>query len=158
MSDSNGDKNKGLFGFNRDDTIFPFLAPFTNQKPQQMFNSFFSSRSRGSWVPAMDVAEHDDGYTLIADLPEVKKEDLRVYTESTSVVCVAGNRQHLAKLEEHQLLVAERGAGRFERCFDLPTPVDDSKVRASFNDFQLTVSIPKLRSSRSGASSSVPIE
>nr|ATE46658.1 putative heat shock protein 20 [Leishmania tropica] len=143
---------------NSDEALFPFLLLFSGFHPRQMFSSFFSSRSRGSWIPAVDISEQDDGYTLVADLPEVKKEDLRVYTESSSIICISGNRKHIVKQDEHQLLVAERGAGRFERCFDLPTSVDSSKIRASFNDQQLNVSIPKLRNSRSGAPNSVTID
>lgn len=140
-----------------DSIIFPFF-PTMGGNPHQMFNSFFASRSRGSWVPAVDITEQDDAYTLIADLPEVSKSDLRVYTESASVLCIAGNRQHLLKQDDSQLLFSERGAGRFERCFDLPAPVDDGKVSASFSDAQLVVNIPKLRSSKAGAGNSVRID
>ncbi|CBZ23783.1 putative heat shock protein 20 [Leishmania mexicana MHOM/GT/2001/U1103] len=143
---------------NSDDALFPFLLHFPGLHPRQMFSSFFASRSRGSWIPAVDILEQDDGYTLVADLPEVKKEDLRVYTESSSIICISGNRKHVLKQDEHQLLVAERGTGRFERCFDLPTPVDSSKIKATFNDQQLNVSIPKLRNSRSGTPNSVTID
>ncbi|CAG9577986.1 putative heat shock protein 20 [Leishmania major strain Friedlin] len=143
---------------NSDDTFFPFLFHFPGSHPRQMLSSFFASRSRGSWIPAVDISEQDDGYILVADLPEVKKEDLRVYTESSSIICISGNRKHILKQDEHQLLVAERGAGRFERCFDLPTSVDSSKIKASFNDQQLNLSIPKLRNSKSGASNSVTID
>ncbi|CAJ1029942.1 Hsp20/alpha crystallin family/HSP20-like domain found in ArsA, putative [Leishmania lindenbergi] len=150
--------NKGDSLNNSDDGLFPFLFPFPDLRPLQMFNTFFSSRSRGSWIPAVDLSQQDDGYTLVADLPEVKKEDLRVYTESASIICISGNRKSVLKQDERQLLVAERGFGRFERCFELPTSVDNSKIKATFNDHQLSVSIPKMRNTKSGASNSVTID
>ncbi|KAG5474190.1 hypothetical protein CUR178_04303 [Leishmania enriettii] len=153
-----GPRNKKDSLGNSDDALLPLFFPFPGLHPRQMFSSFFSSRSRGSWIPAVDISEQDDSYTLIADLPEVKKEDLRVYTESASIICISGNRKHILKQDEHQLLVAERGAGRFERCFELPSSVDSGKIKASFSDHQLNVTIPKLRSSRSGASDSVTID
>ncbi|GET90538.1 heat shock protein 20, putative [Leishmania tarentolae] len=143
---------------NSDDFFFPLFPHFSGLHPHQMFSSFFSSRSRGSWIPAVDISEQDDSYTLVADLPEVKKEDLRVYTEGATIICISGNRKHTLKQDEHQLLVAERGTGRFERCFDLPSAVDSSSIKANFHDQQLNVSIPKLRNSRTGTSNSVTID
>lgn len=106
----------------------------------------------------MDIVDNNDAYILVADLPEVKKEDLRVHTEGTSIACFSGNRVHTFKNEAGNLLVAERGFGHFERCFELPSAVDESGVKASFKDQQLRLTIPKLnKASSSSASSSVPI-
>ncbi|KPI83513.1 putative heat shock protein 20 [Leptomonas seymouri] len=123
-----------------------------------MLNTFFSSRSRGEWVPAVDIAEHHDGYTLISDLPEMTREDVRVHTEGSTVICISGVRRHLEEQSDRPLIVAERGVGRFERCFDLPLKLDEANVKASFKDSQLVVTIPKLSSSKSGSSSPIKIE
>ncbi|KAG5490310.1 hypothetical protein JKF63_00430 [Porcisia hertigi] len=148
---------KNFFGI-EDETLSPFFHPFTGSHLGQMFNLFFSTRSRGSWIPAVDISEQDDGYTLVADLPEVKKEDVRVYTESANVVCMSGNRKRITKPADNQMLFAERGFGHFERCFELPTPVDTKNVKATFSEYKLNVTIPKLRNSDSRASSPIPID
>ncbi|CCW59733.1 unnamed protein product [Phytomonas sp. EM1] len=125
-----------------------------------MFTSFFSSRSRGSWIPPIDIIDQDKKFTMIMDLPEVKKEDLKVYTEKGNVVCISGNRLR-SKTEEDRrdlLIVAERGYGRFERCFELPTSIDDSSVKASFRNQTLRVDVPKESNKDVNSSSSISIE
>ncbi|KPA80654.1 putative mitochondrial heat shock protein 20 [Leptomonas pyrrhocoris] len=155
-SDSNNDDAEGFLGRQ---AVFPFAFPlFGNPTRSNMFNSFFSSRSRGEWIPAVDISEQNDSYTLISDLPEMKKEDVRVYTESSSAICISGIRRHLEEQSDRPLIVAERGVGRFERCFDLPSKLDETSVRASFKDSQLVVTIPKLSTSASGSSGSIKIE
>lgn len=139
--------------------FFPFSCPFGNfSKPSNMFNAFFSSRSRGEWIPAVDISEQNDSYRLISDLPEMTKEDVRVYTESSTAICISGVRRHLEEQSDRPLIVAERGVGRFERCFDLPTKLDEANVKASFKNAQLVVTIPKLSASKGTSSSSVKIE
>lgn len=143
----------------RDRDAFPFTFPFFARTcPSHRFNSFFSSRSRGEWIPAVDISEQDDSYTLISDLPEMSKEDVRVYTESSTAICISGVRRHLETQSDRPLIVAERGVGRFERCFDLPSKLDEANVKASFKDSQLVVKIPKLSASKNTSSSSIKIE
>lgn len=137
----------------------PFTFPFLGfQKGSNMLSSFFTSRSRGEWIPAVDIAEQNDAYKLIADLPEMEKGDVRVYTEDSSTICISGVRKHLEEQSDRPLIVAERGVGRFERCFELPSKLDESNVKASFKNAQLVVSIPKLSSSKNASSSSIKIE
>ncbi|CCW67287.1 unnamed protein product [Phytomonas sp. Hart1] len=125
-----------------------------------MFTSIFSSRSRGSWIPPIDIIDQDSNFTMIMDLPEVKKEDLKVYTERSNIVCISGNRYRSKQDEDLKdlLIVAERGYGRFERCFELPTSIDDSSVKASFRNQILRVVVPKEASKDVNPSASIKIE
>lgn len=154
-----GNNNDDMDAPLRPRDAFPFAFPFFDfPHRSNMYNTFFASRSRGEWVPAVDIAEQNDSYTLISDLPEMKKEDIRVYTESSTAICISGVRRHMEEQSDRPLIVAERGVGRFERCFDLPSKLDETNVKASFKDAQLVVTIPKLSSNNSGVSSSVKIE
>lgn len=153
------DKDGDADGFQRPQDVFPFGFLFASFPTRpNMLNAFFSSRSRGEWIPAVDISEQNDSYTLISDLPEMTKEDVRVYTESSTAICISGVRRHLEEQSDRPLIVAERGVGRFERCFELPAKLDEAGVRASFKNAQLVVTIPKLSSSKNGASSSIKIE
>lgn len=124
-----------------------------------MFNSFFSTRSRGSWLPAVDVVDNVDHYKVLADLPDVQKSDIRVETEGNNVICISGLRKdRISADEQRNLIVAERDHGHFERCFNLPTPFTESKIKANFNAQVLTVEVPKLeRGTSSGSSKSITI-
>lgn len=155
----NNNSNTDADSFRWDRDALPFAFPFfANPRPAHMFNSFFSSRSRGEWIPAVDISEQNDSYTLISDLPEMSKEDVRVYTESSTAICISGVRRHLEEQSDRPLIVAERGVGRFERCFDLPAKLDEANVKASFKDAQLVVKIPKLSANKNTSSSSIKIE
>lgn len=124
-----------------------------------MFSPFFSTRARGSWIPDVDLADHENNYRLIMDLPHVKKDDLRVYTEGDSVVCISGKRLRMKNEEQDRslLLIAERGFGSFVRCFELPTRVNDADIKATFSDSKLTVTVPKV-SQKESTTGSVNIE
>lgn len=124
-----------------------------------MFNPFFSTRARGSWIPAVDLSDHGDSYHLVMDLPHVDKSDVSVYTEGDGVLCISGKR--LRQKDEEQdrslLLLSERGFGSFVRCFELPTRFRDEDVKATFKDSKLTVNVAKT-APKEGSSGSVKIE
>lgn len=120
---------------------------------------YFASRARGSWMPDVDIHEGSKDYRIVVDLPEVKKEDLSVYTEGSSVVCMSGVRHRPSEDKSgHDLILAERGYGRFERCFELPVPINTKTVKASFTAPVMTVTVEKQAAkSDSTKSSTVPI-
>ncbi|KAH8605650.1 putative Hsp20 alpha crystallin family [Trypanosoma vivax] len=116
------------------------------------------STAHGSWLPAMDLVEHAEGYKLFADVPGMRREDLSVDVEG-SRLCIGGDRKMpLAEGEGNRTLVSERGFGRFERCLHLPTAVVENNVKASLKDSVLTVELKKKHNKDSRAGSSVNIQ
>lgn len=94
----------------------------------------------------MDIVESEKSYTLTADLPGVKKEDVEVVLDNNRV-CISGARavpQHLSDTssQKHYAMV-ERGYGRFERCIQLPHRVVEGSVKAQFLEGVLDVSMDK---------------
>ena len=99
------------------------------------------------WCPLVDVEESDKEYTIKAELPEVKKENVKVELENGSIR-ISGERK-LEKQEAgrrfHRL---ERSYGAFERTFTLPEGTERKGVSAEFKDGLLKVHLPKGESAQ----------
>lgn len=94
------------------------------------------------WAPAVDVQETDGEYLIKADLPEVKKEDVRVELQD-GMVCLRGERKQEKEEKGKKFHRIERAYGQFERRLALPSEVDPQKVAAEFKDGVLKVHLPK---------------
>jgi HSP20 family protein len=99
------------------------------------------------WTPAMDVQETDGEYLIKTDLPEVKKEDVRVEVLD-GTLCVQGERRQEKEEKGKKFHRIERAYGRFERRLSLPTGVDPAKIAAEFKDGVLHVHLPKSPAAR----------
>jgi HSP20 family protein len=94
------------------------------------------------WAPAVDVQETEGEYLIKADLPEVKKEDVRVEVQD-GLICLQGERKQEKEEKGKKFHRIERAYGRFERRLALPSEVDAQKVAAEFKDGVLKVHLPK---------------
>ena len=98
--------------------------------------------SFSGWSPAVDVQETDKEYVIKADLPDVKKEDVKVELLDGALT-IEGERQKEQEEKGKKFHKIEREYGRFLRRFALPTEVDASKVQAEFKNGVLNVHLPK---------------
>ena len=96
----------------------------------------------GGWSPAVDIQETDHEFILKADLPDVKKEDVKVELED-GVLTVEGERTKEKEDKGKRFHKVERAYGTFVRHFTLPTEVDGPNVKAEFKDGVLNVRLPK---------------
>jgi HSP20 family protein len=104
----------------------------------------------GDWVPRVDIAETDKEFTIKVEIPEVKKEDIRVIIEER-VLVIRGERKQEAEEKGKKFHRVERFYGSFVRSFTLPENADDTKVTSSFVDGVLTLKIPKAEPVKSKA-------
>lgn len=102
------------------------------------------------WSPAVDVSETDSEYVIKAELPEVKKEDVKVTMEE-GVLTLEGERKQEKEEKGKRYHRIERSYGSFMRSFELPDNVDTSKAKAEFKDGMLTLSLPKTEKPKSKA-------
>jgi len=93
-------------------------------------------------APAVDVAEHDDGYVVTAEIPGASKDDVTVEARDGVLTLRGEKRSEREGKKEHSRWV-ERSYGSFSRSFTLPSNADTGRVHASFQDGVLTVEIPK---------------
>lgn len=98
--------------------------------------------SFAEWAPAVDIQETDKEYVVKADLPEVKKEDVKVEFDD-GVLTVEGERKQEKEEKGKKFHKVERAYGKFVRRFALPTEVDASRVSAEFKEGVLNVHLPK---------------
>jgi HSP20 family protein len=94
------------------------------------------------WVPAVDVQETDKEYVIKADLPAVKKEEVKVSVEN-GVLAIEGERREEKEEKGRKFHRLERSYGKFVRRISVPTDVDQQHVAADFKDGVLSVHLPK---------------
>src|SRR6058998_3783775 len=123
-----------------------FLAGF----PNRMGSGEIDSLTVADWSPEVDISEDDRGYLLKADLPEMKKDDVRVTVED-GVLCVSGERKSEKEDQRRKFHRIERAFGNFRRSFTLPEDADSTKVTAEFRDGVLKVHLPTTTKARSKA-------
>ena len=94
------------------------------------------------WQPSVDIRETDDAFTIIADLPGLKKKDVNVNVKDGKLE-ISGERIFENKEENGTFHRRERSFGSFNRSFHLPEIVLEEKITASFKDGILSVEVPK---------------
>ncbi len=102
---------------------------------------------RSNWLPALDVQEDKDSFTVRTELPGLKREDIEVSLHD-GVLNISGERKAEAKQEGVEVHRQERYYGKFQRALTLPTPVAADKITAQYKDGVLTVMLPKIEEAR----------
>jgi len=95
-----------------------------------------------AWTPPCDIYETDKELVLKFELPEVKKEDVKVTMEN-NVLMLKGERKFEEMTDRENYHRVERHYGEFMRTFNVPMFVDPAKINAEFKDGVLTVMLPK---------------
>jgi HSP20 family protein len=90
----------------------------------------------------IDVAENDKAYTIKADIPGVRKDDIDVAVEGRQVSITARSTHQMEK-KDLTSLYTERNEGQFFRSFTLPGEVDDGAAEAKYTDGVLNLTLPK---------------
>lgn len=102
------------------------------------------------WSPQVDITEDDKEYLLKTDLPEIKKDEIKVNVEN-GVLSVSGERKAEKEEKNKKFHRIERSYGSFMRSFNLPEDANGAKVTAEFKDGVLQVHLPKSPVAKSKA-------
>ena len=100
-----------------------------------------------SWTPAVDVFEDKTAVKIVAELPGVKSEDVKLSIEN-NVITIRGEKRQAAEEKTERVHRYERSYGVFERAFALPNSVDADKIEARYENGILTVTVPKAEKAR----------
>lgn len=124
------------------------LDPMFGDNLESQLRRFFSpSLFEGEPAPLkmrIDVTENDQAFTVKADIPGAKKEDINVRVEGNVVSIDAETRSESeSKGNGDKVLRSERYYGSISRSFSLGQDVDNSKVQAKYADGVLTLELPK---------------
>ena len=110
--------------------------PFYN-----LVNEFFTPENVGNGLD-VDIYEQEDHYVLTAELPGVKKDDVKVNIEGDVLTVEAEKRADIEDSKEG-LYHSERSYGKFTRSFRLNSQVEGDKIDASYTDGVLRLKLPK---------------
>jgi HSP20 family protein len=99
------------------------------------------------WAPLVDITEDDNEYLIKAELPEVRKEDVKVTMEN-GILTINGERRFEKEEKNRRYHRVERAYGSFVRSFTLPDDAEANRVSAEFRDGILQVHIGKSEKSR----------
>jgi len=94
------------------------------------------------WSPLVDITEDEKEYLIQAELPDMKKEDVRLTVEN-GVLSISGERKFENEEKGRKYHRIERAYGSFVRSFSLSEDADESNVTANFKDGMLQVHLPK---------------
>ena len=91
----------------------------------------------------VDVTENDTAYTLRAEIPGVKKNDINVSIDGDTVAISAEIKNEKDVKNGDRVLRSERYYGKVYRAFTLGQAVDEAAAMAKYNDGVLELTLPK---------------
>lgn len=125
----------------------PFRNPSEIQSEVNRLCDNFFSRPTGMsagerlWAPFVDMYETKDDLVLAIDLPGVNEKDVSL-SITGDLLSVKGERRWQGT--EQSALHVERVYGKFERLIQLPIAVQADRVKASYRDGVLEITLPKV--------------
>lgn len=99
------------------------------------------------WAPSVDISETKDNVLVKAELPGLEAKDIDV-SMSGDVLNIKGEKKKEAEKKDEHYHCCERYTGSFQRSFRLPVGVQSDKVKATFKDGVLTVTLPKAEKAK----------
>ena len=105
-------------------------------------DSFFRTRKRDNFYPAVDIVSKDDNVTLYVELPGIDKENISVNIED-KVLTIKGERKFETEEKKESYYRRERSCGSFKRSFSLSDDILTDEVSADYKDGILTITLKK---------------
>lgn len=125
------------------------LDEFRNLREQmdRRFQKFYRTVEENSegicdCYPLVDIEETEDEFVIYAELPGVTAEDVKI-NMADETLTISGEVKEPERIKERKFHRIERTYGRFQRSFYLPMPIEGEKVKASFKNGILTITLPK---------------
>lgn len=133
-----------LVRFNPQRDIDTSIIPKTfSDMLDTFFNDAVSTRvTNGSFIPGVDVVEHDKHFEIDVALPGMKKNEVSIELED-GVLTISGERKHESEEKNAKYHLVESRYGKFSRSFTLPRNVDRDSISAKMSDGILKITINK---------------
>lgn len=91
----------------------------------------------------IDLAENDKEYSVKAEIPGVRKEDINVEVDGNRISISAEAKQEKKEMKDEKVIWCERSQGTSYRSFSLDSEVDETKAEASYENGVLELKLPK---------------
>ena len=133
--------------FEEMDDLQKRLTSIFGLAPTRVANGKEETMTVAQWSPVVDITEDDKEYHIKAELPELRKEDVKVAVDH-GVLTISGERKFEKEETGRKYHRIERSYGSFARSFSVPDDADDARVSAEFKDGLLTVLLTKNEKAR----------
>lgn len=100
-----------------------------------------------AWVPPVDIVEEPEVMKITAEIPGVKPEDVKL-TVTDNLLTLSGTKLQVKEVKTEKVHRFERNYGTFERTFTLPATVDGRKIKATYGEGLLTITLPKVEAAK----------
>jgi HSP20 family protein len=129
---------------------FPEMTSLRDAMNRLWETSFvpWSTASGQGGMPALDVSETDDEYVVMASLPGVKPEDVKLSVQNNMLTIAGECCRDEERKEGERSLQRERRHGTFSRSISLPAAVDADRANAQFEHGCLRLTLPKAEAAR----------
>jgi len=116
----------------------------------RLFESFFGRMPvirEDFWTPSVDIVESNGNIEVKAEIPGMKKEDIKV-TVRDNVLSIVGERKQEKETKEKTFHRVESYYGKFSRNIQLPSEVEADNIKATYKDGILNITLPKPESAK----------
>src|SRR5947208_5287757 len=90
----------------------------------------YGDSAGASWVPPVDILEEPEAIRIMAEVPGVKPENVKISLEN-NVLTIHGSKEQITEERTERVDRYERTHGTFERSLTLPTIVDATALKAT---------------------------
>jgi len=122
----------------------------TSQNFNEPFRTFDWSApeaTTAAWQPVVDIFEEPDAIRLVAEVPGVRPDDVKISVEG-NLLTVRGVKEQVAENKAEKVHRYERTYGAFERSFTLAASIDPNKIKATYALGVLTITLPKAETAK----------
>lgn len=142
-----------MYGLTKRDPMLDLLYQLESRmgrsfgEPQRTFEWPVPEAATTAWLPLVDVFEEPDVIRLVAEVPGVRPEDVKI-TVDANLLTIKGTKEQVAEEKAEKVHRYERNYGAFERTFRLSASIDPNKIKATYNLGVLTITLPKTETSK----------
>jgi HSP20 family protein len=142
-----------MFGTTMRDPVLDLLYQMQRRsgqiynEPFRPFEGSVPEAAAAAWQPVVDIFEEPDVIRLVAEVPGVSPEDVKISVEG-NLLTIQGIKQQAAEAKAEKVHRYERTYGAFERTFTLAASIDPTKIRATYTLGVLTITLPKAEAAK----------
>ncbi len=116
-------------------------------EPFRAFDWNVGEAATAAWMPLVDIFEEPDFIRIVAEVPGVKPEDVKI-SVAGNLLTIQGTKEQVAEEKAEKVHRYERTYGAFERTFTLPATVDANKIKATYELGLLSITLPKVETAK----------
>ncbi|XP_058215973.1 18.1 kDa class I heat shock protein-like [Rhododendron vialii] len=140
--------------YNNNNVYDPFSVELWNPFEEHFFHiPTIPNETLGFVNATTDWKETPEAHIFRADLPGLRKDEVKVEVEEDRVLKISGERSVEREEKKDRWHRVERSSGKFVRAFRLPESARVDQLKASMQDGVLTVTVPKAEARRAGVKS-----